>query len=102
MLMVGITGRSGSGKSSVSGHYAALGHPVADGDAISRQVTGPGSPCLDELVAAFGPGILQPGGTLDRKALGELAFKSPENNQKLIDITHPHIIAELESRARAA
>ncbi|MDL2293428.1 dephospho-CoA kinase [Ruminococcaceae bacterium OttesenSCG-928-D13] len=102
MLMVGITGRSGSGKSSVSGHYAALGYTVADGDLISRQVTGPASPCLAELVEAFGSAILQADGTLNRRALGELAFKSPENNRKLVEITHPHILAEMRRRAEAA
>lgn len=101
MLIVGITGRSGSGKSSVSSHYLELGYAVADGDAISREVTLPGSPCLAELVDAFGAQILQADGSLDRKTLATLAFASPQSNQKLIDITHPHIIDEFLRRADA-
>ncbi|MDL2219715.1 dephospho-CoA kinase [Ruminococcaceae bacterium OttesenSCG-928-O06] len=93
-LIVGITGRSGSGKTTVSQHYAALGYPVADGDVISRQVVLPASKGLAELVEGFGPKILTPAGELDRKGLGAIAFSSPENNQKLIDILHPHIIRE--------
>lgn len=102
MLIVGITGRSGSGKSSVSAHYTELGFTVADGDVISRQVTEPGSPCLEELVQGFGSQILAADGALDRKVLGALAFSSPENNQKLIGITHPYIIREFQRRAEEA
>ena len=91
MLTVGITGRSGSGKSSVTSYYASLGHPVADGDQIARQITQPGSPVLPQLAAVFGADILHQDGTLNRKLLGARAFASAEDNQKLLDITHPAI-----------
>lgn len=102
LRIVAITGRSGSGKSSVAAHYASLGHPVADGDVLSRQVVASGSACLAELCAAFGGDILLPNGELDRKALGRIAFSTPRNNQKLIDITHPYIAQETLKRAFAA
>ena len=102
MWIVGITGRSGSGKSTVTAHYAGLGYPVADGDALSRRVTEPDSPCLAELIKAFGEGILCPGGTLDRKALARLAFASEEANRKLMAITHPAISREMRQMAAEA
>lgn len=102
MLVVAVTGRSGSGKSTVASHYASLGYPVADGDEIARLVTGPGSPCLAELVEAFGPGILAPDGTLLRQKLAGIAFASPAGNQKLTEITHRHITRELMCRMKSA
>ncbi|MGD9560101.1 MAG: dephospho-CoA kinase [Oscillospiraceae bacterium] len=102
MLIVGVTGRSGSGKSTVTRHYAALGHPTADGDAIAREVQQKGTPCLDELVQAFGAGILNADGTLARKKLGEIAFASPEKTRRLMEITHPHIRAEINRREEEA
>lgn len=103
--MVGITGRSGSGKSSVAAYYARLGHPVADGDALSRAVCEPGQPCLAALAEAFGGDILLPDGSLDRRLLGQRAFATPEGNQRLQGITHPFIMEAskaLEAEARAA
>ncbi len=102
MIVVGVTGRSGSGKSTVARHYAALGYPVADGDAISRQVCGPGSPCLAELTAAFGRNILAGNGTLLRHKLGELAYASPDANRRLVEITHRYILPEVEHRRARA
>lgn len=92
MLKVGITGRSGSGKTMVASHYASLGYPIADGDAISRDIMLPGHPALEELAAVFGEDILAQDGSLKRQVLGSRAFAKPDGNQKLIDITHPHII----------
>lgn len=102
MLTVGITGRSGSGKSSVAARYAALGHTVADGDAISREVCAPGTPCLAQLALAFGGGILRADGSLDRKKLGAMAFADERANQRLVDITHPYIIEAFLARGRQA
>lgn len=102
MLIVGITGRSGSGKTSVARHYLACGYPVADGDAISREIYLPGSPCLAALRKAFGDVVVQADGTLDRKQLGRIAFSSPQSNQRLVEITHPYIIEEFLRRARMA
>ena len=102
MLTVAVTGRSGSGKSTVASHYASLGYPVADGDEIARLVTGPGSPCLVELADAFGPEILAPDGALLRPKLAGIAFASPAANQKLTEITHRHITQELMRRMKSA
>ncbi len=102
MLTVGITGRSGSGKSLLAAQYAQLGYPVADGDAISRDVTQPGSACLAQLVEAFGPQILAPDGRLLRGQLAQQAFASEAAAKRLVDITHPYIVRELLRRRDAA
>lgn len=95
MLVVGLTGRSGSGKSTVSGHYASLGYTIANGDKISRQVTASGSACLEELVQAFGGEILANDHSLLRQNLANIAFESKESTAKLVKITHKYIKQEL-------
>ena len=67
MKVIAITGRSGSGKSTVSAYYGSLGYPVLDADRTAREVTRPGGPCLAQLCDAFGSDILLPDGTLDRE-----------------------------------
>lgn len=91
-ILVGITGRSGSGKSLLSNYYRSLGYPVADGDVISREIMAKGSPCTAQLVKAFGPEILDAQGEINRKALAAKAFVNQESNQKLVAITHPFIL----------
>lgn len=102
MLKVGITGRSGSGKTMVARHYASLGYPVADGDEISRKILRPQSPALAKLAEVFGADILAEDGTLLRRELAARAFAKPDGNQLLIDITHPYIINEMMQMARQA
>ena len=68
--VIGLTGGIASGKSTVARRLAAKGAAVVDADLLARQVVEPGQPALADLVARFGPGILAPDGTLDRKRLG--------------------------------
>lgn len=93
--MIAVTGRSGSGKSTVSAYYGSLGYPVLDADRTAREVTRPGGPCLAQLCETFGSDILLPDGTLDRSRLAARAFATPEGTRRLTDITHPAIIREL-------
>ena len=102
LWVVGVTGRSGSGKSSLAQYYASMGYPMEDGDALSRFVCTPGSPCVQELKAAFGPGIVDSEGGLLRGKLGAMAYEKPALNQKLISIVHPYILKELEKREKIA
>lgn len=90
--IVAITGRSGSGKTTLGSYYAAQGYPVLDGDQVSRDVTGPGSSCLNDLVETFGADILRADGSLDRRGLAAVAFASPQMTAKLTAITHPYIV----------
>ena len=64
MITLGITGRSGCGKSTVTAVFAAHGVPLADADQLSREILLPGSPLLPQLAARFGGDILKPDGTL--------------------------------------
>ena len=91
MLMVGLTGGIGSGKSTVAARLAQRGALVIDADAIAREVVEPGMPALEKLVERFGGEILQPDGTLDRPALARIAFVDDETRKELEAITHPAI-----------
>ena len=91
VLLVGLTGGIGSGKSTVAGLLRARGAVVIDADAIAREVVEPGSPTLDRLVERFGAGILADDGSLDRPALARVAFATEEDRKDLDAITHPAI-----------
>jgi dephospho-CoA kinase len=91
MLMVGLTGGIGAGKSTVAALLAQRGAIVVDADAIAREVVEPGMPALEKLVERFGPEILQPDGSLDRPRLGAIAFVDAETKKDLEAITHPAI-----------
>src|SRR5258707_15840875 len=91
MLMVGLTGGIGAGKSTVAGLLAQRGAVVIDADAIAREVVEPGMPALDKLVERFGDAILQPDGSLDRPALAAVAFVDDATRKDLEAITHPAI-----------
>ncbi|NCC06941.1 MAG: dephospho-CoA kinase [Clostridia bacterium] len=99
---VAVTGRSGSGKSSVANYYKRKGYTVLDGDEAARIITETGSPCLKQLAAAFGKDILDKKGSLRRKELANRAFLTQESAKKLTDITHPAIVQILLSGAAAA
>jgi dephospho-CoA kinase len=101
---VGLTGGIGAGKSEVSKRLAAHGAVVIDADAIAREVVEPGTPGLAEVVAAFGPEVLLPDGSLDRPRLGDLVFADPGLRARLNAIVHPLVGArmrELEESASA-
>jgi dephospho-CoA kinase len=91
MLMVGLTGGIGSGKSTVAEMLGARGAIVVDADRIARLVVEPGRPALAKLVERFGPDILAPDGSLDRPALAAKAFVDEESRKDLEAITHPAI-----------
>ena len=105
MKTVAITGRSGCGKSTVAQYCRSRGFPVLDGDAVAREVTQPGSPCLPELAKAFGADILDEDGALRRGVLAQRAFATKGDARRLTDITHPEIVRRLlagVAQARAA
>src|SRR4051794_31115342 len=89
MLLVGLTGGIGSGKSEVSRRLAALGAVVVDADKIAREVVEPGTPGLAQVVEAFGDGVLRPDGTLDREGLGRTVFADADKLAQLNAIVHP-------------
>jgi dephospho-CoA kinase len=92
-IVFGLTGGISSGKSAVAALLRARGVAVVDADQVARDVVAPGQPALAELVAAFGPEIVDASGALNRKALGARAFADPAARQTLNRITHPRIAA---------
>lgn len=102
MLKVGLTGGIGAGKSEVSRLLSSYGAVIVDADKIAREVVEPGTPGLAAVVAAFGPDILTPEGTLDRPRLGSIVFSDAERLATLNGIVHPLVgarSAELEAAA---
>ena len=103
VLMVGLTGGIGSGKSVVTRLLAEHGAVVVDADLIAREVVEPGTEGLAKVVAEFGESMLRPDGTLDRPALGALVFADPAKLSALNAIVHPLIgqrTADLLAQAR--
>ncbi len=94
MIVYGLTGKTGAGKSTVALALKEKGFYIIDGDVIARHITDKGKPALRELAEFFGSDIINADGTLNRKLLASRAFASEENTEKLNSITHPHICAE--------
>lgn len=92
--VVGLTGGIGSGKSTVAAMLAELGVPVLDLDAVGHAVLMTHAGVGRELRDAFGPGVLGPDGSPDRKRLGEVALASEAGTRRLGAIVHPHIWQE--------
>jgi dephospho-CoA kinase len=102
MFRVGLTGGIGAGKSEVARRLAAQGAVLIDADAIARQVVEPGTDGLAAVIAAFGAGVLRPGGELDRERLGEIVFADQAKLARLNGIIHPLVgerMSELEKDA---
>ncbi len=98
MLIVGLTGGIGSGKSTVAERFDVRGVPVIDADVIAREVVEPGTPGLARVVEAFGRDILDENGRLNRSRLGARIFQDPESRKRLEAILHPLIRAEMQRR----
>ena len=98
-MIVGLTGGIATGKSVVADELKRCGAHIIDADKIAREVVEPGKPAYDEIVKEFGAGVLQPGGALDRKALGKIVFSDPAALEKLSSITHPRIRERIKEEA---
>ncbi|MGN7456180.1 dephospho-CoA kinase [Paenibacillus pasadenensis] len=103
-MRIGLTGGIASGKSTVSRMLREKGVFVSDADEAARAVVEPGEPALAAIAAAFGEGVLQPDGRLDRPALGRIVFGQPDKLRQLEGILHPairrHMQAEMEQAER--
>lgn len=94
MIIYGLTGKTGAGKSTVAQMLKEKGFYIIDGDVIARHITDKGKPALKALADFFGCDIIKADGSLDRKLLASRAFASEENTAKLNEITHPLIYDE--------
>ena len=97
MKIIGLTGGIGSGKSTVSKFLAHLGAVVIDADKVGHEVFKPGTKAWQEVVDAFGQGIISADGTIDRRKLGEIVFSNPGARAKLNQVTHPLIYEQVKS-----
>jgi dephospho-CoA kinase len=91
MLLVGLTGGIGTGKSTVARMLEKRGAVVFDADALARHAVAPGTPGFDQVVERFGPNVLAPGGGLDREALASIVFSDPAARRDLEGIVHPEV-----------
>jgi len=102
VILVGLTGGIGSGKSTVSALLGGRGAVIVDADVITRELQRPGQPVLAAIVERFGQGVLLPDGELDRPALAAVVFSDPDALKDLNAIVHPAVGAEIARRIEAA
>ncbi|MEY2592178.1 MAG: dephospho-CoA kinase [Acidimicrobiaceae bacterium] len=101
MLLIGLTGGIGSGKSTVSSLLAANEAVILDADAITRSLQVPGTAVFDAMVERFGPGIVAEDGSLDRAAVAAIVFADEQAKRDLEGIVHPAVGAEMLTRLQA-
>lgn len=100
--ILGLTGQSGAGKSTVAEFLEQNGFYVISADLLVKKIYNSGSPCLKTIAAVFGEDIISDNGTPDRKLLAKRAFSSKENTALLSSIVHPFVTAELFTQIKKA
>lgn len=95
IMVIGLTGQTGAGKSTVSEVFAENGYSVINADHISRKVVEKGSECLKELTEVFGMDILNPDETLNRKELAKIVFVDKTKLEMLNSVIYPYITTEI-------
>jgi dephospho-CoA kinase len=102
MVVVGLTGNIGSGKSVIAQMFGRHGAKIIEADRFGHAALERRSPCFGTVVKAFGEGVFADG-IIDRKKIGEIVFKDPEQLKKLVHIVHPvmkrQMAVELEKNA---
>lgn len=94
-LAVGVTGGIGSGKSALCEAFASLGRLVISADSVARDLTANDQAIREEIRAAFGPKVITPEATLDRKALAAIVFHDRTARERLNAIVHPRVFTAL-------
>jgi len=109
MLRIAVTGGIACGKSLVGSFLEDGGVAVCDSDALAHETIAPGQPAHGEIIEAFGEGVLDAKGAVDRAVLGDRVFSDPEQREKLNAIVHPRVregwrawLREREAASRAA
>lgn len=98
MLIIGLTGGIGSGKTAASDIFASLGVNVVDADIVAREVVDPGRPALSEIAMHFGKDILLDNGHLDRAQLRSIIFSQASEKEWLENLLHPLIRQEIKTQ----
>lgn len=101
MLVIGLTGGIGSGKTMATDYLQSLGITIVDADLASRVIVEPGQPALDEIANVFGAHLIEDG-RLNRAALREIVFADPTERKRLEAITHPRIAQEILRQLNAS
>lgn len=101
-VRIGLTGPIACGKSTVARHLGEAGATIVDADALAREVVEPGEPGFEDVVAAFGPGIVNSEGGLDRAALAAIVFRDPDELRRLEAIVHPAVRVRVNAAVAAA
>lgn len=96
MLVIGLTGGIGSGKTLATDHFEHLGITVVDADKAARVIVEPGQAALREISQKFGAQVINTDGTLNRTALREIVFSDTTQRKILEQITHPRIAEEIQ------
>ncbi len=95
--IIGLTGQSGAGKTTVCDTFKSLGFQIINADSVSKYITENSKACIDELQTAFGEEYIE-NGVLNRRKLGSLVFADREKLDKLMEITFPYIIEEIDKQ----
>jgi len=98
MLIIGLTGGIGSGKSEAASLFSHYGACVIDTDKIAHELTQPGSPTLERIIDLFGPDFLTDEKQLDRRRLSQAVFDDPGKKSSLENILHPEIQKSVEQK----
>jgi dephospho-CoA kinase len=98
MHVIGLTGGIGTGKSTVAQFLEEQGATVISADLVGHEVYTPGRPSYHELIEAFGPRVVAPDGSIDRKRLGSIVFADPKELAKLNAIVHPRMKGMMRER----
>ena len=98
MLVIGLTGGIGTGKSEVARLLQSLGAAVISADQVGHEAYAPDSESWHKVVDTFGKEILQPSGEIDRQKLGAIVFSDPQQLEKLNEIMHPRMAGMVADR----
>lgn len=101
VMVVGLTGQTGAGKSTVSKVFSSNGFAVIDADQVARRVVEKGTKCLDEIADFYGNTVINDDGTLNRRALAAIVFSDKAKLETLNTITYPYITGEILKQIRA-
>lgn len=101
-FVIGLTGNIACGKSTVSRMLTELGARVLDADLIAHEALAPGTETYKQVVEEFGPDVLRPDLSIDRRALGKIVFSSPAALSKLEEIVHPYVVERIHEEVAAS
>ncbi len=101
LMVVGLTGQTGAGKSTVSKVFSENGFAVINADSVARKVVEKGTKCLAEIQDLFGSGIINEDETLNRRALAGIVFSDSRKLEMLNTIIYPYITREILQQIKA-